>query len=458
MTVSSGVHLYTVLTTDNVVHFADLLNTYTPIELADIIKAKPLVEQLLIFKVLSDEKCTDIFEYLPFRDQRAILNSLPSLRVAAILNSLSPDDRTALLQELPEALMLQLLKYLSPKERRLTNRLLGYRENSVGRLMTPDYISIELDWTVEQVLNYVRKNGHDSETLNVIYAVDDQGILVDDFRIRELLLAPLNTPMRDIGDKKVVTLNVNDDEEKAIYVFRKYDRSALPVVDFKGVLLGIVTVDDIMDVAEKEETEDFQKLGGVEALSEPYMDTPFLSLMHKRIGWLVVLFLGEMLTASALGHFENEISKAVVLALFLPLIISSGGNAGSQASMLIIRAMALGEVTLRDWWRIMRREVLSGLFLGIGLGMIGFARVALWSFFSEIYGIHWLLIAFTIFFSLVGVVLWGTLCGSMLPLVLQRLGFDPAVSSAPFVATLVDVTGVIIYFSIAIVILQGTLL
>lgn len=264
--------------------------------------------------------------------------------------------------------------------------------------------------------------------------------------------------MREIGNKKFVVLNVYEEEERAINIFRKYDRSALPVVDSKGALLGIVTIDDIMDVAVREDTEDIQKIGGVAALDEPYMETPFLRLMQKRMGWLVILFFGELLTASALGYFENEIAQAVVLALFLPLIISSGGNAGSQASTLIIRAMALGEVALKDWWRIMRREIVSGLFLGVCLGAIGFMRIALWSTFSDVYGPHWLLIAFTISMSLVGVVLWGTLTGSMLPLVLRRVGFDPAVSSAPFVATLVDVTGLIIYFSIAIAVLKGTLL
>lgn len=448
----------TTLTPENIAHFSTFLDAYSPVDLADIMAAKPLNEQILIFETLSNEKMVEVFEYLPFRVQKDILTQLPSKTVAYVLNTLAPDDRTALLEELPPRLMKHLMKYLSPKERALSNKLLGYPENSVGRLMTPDYIAIKENWTVNHVLEYIRKHGHDSETLNVIYAVDEEGVLVDEFRIRELLLASPQTHMSDLGDAKFIALNVYDPEEKAINVFRKYDRSALPVIDVKGVLLGIVTVDDIMDVAEKEDTEDIQKLGGSDALSQPYMDTPFFALMQKRIGWLVILFLGELLTASAMGYFEDEIAQAVVLALFLPLIISSGGNAGSQASSLIIRAMALGEVSLRDWWKIMRREVMAGVFLGVGLGAIGFLRVALWSAFSTIYGPHWLLIAFTIFFSLIGVVLWGTFSGSMLPMVLKRCGQDPAVSSAPFVATLVDVTGVIIYFSIAMIVLQGTLL
>lgn len=458
MTETSNINIHTVFTGENIKKFSPLLNTYTPIELADIINGKLLDEQALILQALTKDKGVEVFEYLSFRNQQSILNLLPSHQVANLLNALSPDDRTALLEGLPADLTHHLLKYLSPEERALTNRLLGYPENSIGRLMTPDYIAIKLQWTVREVLDYIRQNGHDSETLNVIYAVDDQGTLVDDIRIRELLLASPEAYVEAIGDKKFIALNVYDPEEKAISVFRKYDRSALPVVDSKGVLLGIVTVDDIMDVAEREDTEDIQKLGGVEALDEPYMETPFFSLMHKRIGWLVILFLGEMMTASVLGYFEDEIAKAVVLALFLPLIISSGGNAGSQASTLIIRAMALGEVSLGDWWRIMRREIFAGIFLGVGLGFVGFARVTLWSAFSDIYGPHWLLVAATIFLSLIGVILWGTLSGSMLPMILKKLGQDPAVSSAPFVATLVDVVGVVLYFTIAIIVLKGTLL
>lgn len=445
-------------TSDNIWKFASNLNTSSPVDLADLIKAKPLEEQLLIFSVLSQELAVSTFEYLPFRIQKDILYTLPAHQIASLLNALAPDDRTALLVELPVDTVNQLLKYLSPIERALTIKLLGYPENSVGRLMTPDFIAIKMDWTVKQVLDFIREKGKDSETINVIYAVDDNGVLIDDFRIRQFLLASLDKKVRDLADYKFLSLHVDDDEEKAIEMFRKYARAALPVIDAKGVLLGIVTIDDIIDVAVEEDTEDIQKLGGVEALKEPYMEIPFLNLMHKRANWLVILFLGEMLTASAMGFFEAEISKAVVLALFLPLIISSGGNAGSQASTLIIRAMALGEVTIKDWWRIMHREIFSGVFLGIVLGIIGFFRVTLWSLFTDIYGIHWMLIAITIGLSLLGVVTWGTLVGAMLPLLLKRSGFDPAVSSTPLVATMVDVTGLIIYFTIAIFVLRGTLL
>lgn len=445
-------------TEENIDSHLDQLNHLPPVDLSDIIASKDLSEQLVIFNRLALEKKVIVFEYLPFRVQQELLKVLPSQLVASLLNALSPDDRTGLLGALPPDLTHQLIKYLSPQERLQTIKLLGYPPDSVGRLMTPDYIAVKLDWTAQQVLNFIRKFGRDSETINVIYAVDDQGILLDDFRIRQFLLAAPDDLVVSLSDHRFIALNVNDDQEKAINIFRKYARSALPVIDSKGILLGIVTSDDIMDAAVKEDTEDMQKIGGVEALKQPYLEAPIFSLINKRMKWLVILFLGELLTASAMGYFEAEIDKAVVLALFIPLIISSGGNAGSQASSLVIRSMALGEVSLKDWWRVMRREIVSGIVLGIVLGVIGFFRVTLWSLFSDIYGAHWFLVALTLSFSLIGVVMWGSLMGSMLPILLQRLGFDPAVSSAPFVATLVDVTGLIIYFGIAILILSGTLL
>jgi magnesium transporter len=308
------------------------------------------------------------------------------------------------------------------------------------------------------VLDHVRAHGRDSETLNVIYVVNGNNRLIDDLRIREILLAPLHAVVSDLCDNRFVSLNASDDKKEAVKVFRQYDRTVLPVIDSHGRLVGIVTLDDVLDVAEEEATREIQKFGGLEALDEPYMSTPLLEMIRKRATWLVILFLGEMLTATAMGYFQHEISRAVVLALFVPLIISSGGNSGSQAATLIIRALALGEVKLRDWWRVMHREVLSGLLLGLILGTIGFLRIALWSAFSNLYGEHWMLVGLTVSCSLLGIVLWGTITGSMLPFLLKGLGIDPATSSAPFVATLVDVTGLIIYFSVALVILHGTLL
>jgi magnesium transporter len=324
--------------------------------------------------------------------------------------------------------------------------------------MTPDYVAVREGWTVQQVLDYVRTHGHDSETLNVIYVVDDEGMLLDDIRIREILLADPARGVSEIMDRHFVALKATDDQQEAVAAFRQFDRTALPVTDTSGVLIGIVTVDDVLDVVETEATEDIQRIGGMEALDEPYMEIGFARMIRKRAGWLTALFLGEMLTATAMGFFENELNKALVLTFFLPLIISSGGNSGSQASTLVIRALALGELTLSDWWRVMRREIGAGLALGCILAVVGFMRITVWSAFSDIYGAHWLLVAFTVAFAIIGVVLWGTLIGSLLPLLIRRLGFDPATSSAPFVATLVDVTGLIIYFSVALVVLRGTLL
>jgi len=348
---------------------------------------------------------------------------------------------------------------LAPEEREVAIKLLGYPEDSVGRLMTTEYVAVRPHWTVQQALDHIRRYGKDSETLNVIYVVDDNWRLLDDLRIRELLLADPDTKIEELMDGRFVALKATDDQETAVQVFRDYDRVALPVTDTEGVLLGIVTIDDVLDVAEEEATEDIQKIGGMEALEEPYISASLGTLVKKRARWLVFLFLSEMFTATAMGRFEHEIARAVVLALFVPLIISSGGNSGSQAATLIIRAMAVGEITLRDWWRVMRREILSGLALGTILGAIGFLRVSVWQLAGIFdYGPYWYLIALTIFLALIGVVLWGTLIGSMLPFLLRRLGLDPAVSSAPFVATLVDVSGIIIYFEVARFILTGTLL
>jgi magnesium transporter len=324
--------------------------------------------------------------------------------------------------------------------------------------MTPDYVVVRKEWTMRHVLDHIRAHGRDSETLNVIYIVDDQNKLIDDLRIREILLAPLHIHVADVMDNKCVSLAATDDKKKAVEVFRRYDRIALPVVDSQGRLAGIVTLDDVIDVAEEEATREIQKFGGLEALDDPYMSTSLPAMVRKRATWLVILFVGEMLTATAMGFFEKQIERAVVLALFVPLIISSGGNSGSQAATLIIRALALGEVRLGDWWRVMRRELVAGLALGLILASIGFVRIAAWNSVSNIYGPHWFLVGLTVSFSLIGVVLWGTLTGSMLPFLLRWLGFDPATSSAPFVATLVDVTGLIIYFSVAILLLSGTLL
>lgn len=407
---------------------------------------------------LSSKRAVNVFRILDFPTQEKIIKKLPGEKLAELINLLPPDDRTSLFSELKGDAVKSLIILLPAKDRVEALSLLGYKEDSVGRLMTPDYIAVKKDWTVKRVLEHIRRYGKDSETIDVIYVIDEKGVLLDDIRIREILLADPDVSILALTDNRSIALNANDPQEEAINVFRMNNRVALPVVDENDVLLGIVTVDDILWIANEEYTEDMHKIGGTQALDEPYLDMPIFGLFKKRIGWLVVLFLGEMLTATAMAHFEADIEKAVILAMFVPLIISSGGNSGSQASTLIIQAMALGEITIGDWWRVMRREIISGLMLGIVLGAIGFLRIFVWTLFTDLYGPHWALLGTTVGVALLGVVLWGSLAGSMLPLLLKKLGADPATSSAPFVATLVDVTGLIIYFSAAVLFLTGVLL
>jgi len=407
---------------------------------------------------LSIKRAVNVFRILDFPTQEKIIKKLPGNKLAELINLMPPDDRTALFSELKGDAVKKLIILLPAKDRIEALSLLGYEEDSVGRLMTPDYVAVKKDWTVSRVLEHIRRYGKNSETIDVVYVIDKDGTLLDDIRIREVLLADPDAKIGELTDHRLISLKVTDPQEEAINVFRMNNRVALPVVDDNNVLLGIVTVDDILWIANEEYTEDMHKIGGTQALDEPYLDMPIFGLFRRRIGWLVVLFLGEMLTATAMAHFEADIAKAVILAMFVPLIISSGGNSGSQASTLIIQAMALGEITIGDWWRVMRREIISGLMLGIVLGSIGFLRIFVWTFFTDMYGPHWMLIGVTVGVALVGVVLWGSLAGSMLPLLLKKLGADPATSSAPFVATLVDVTGLIIYFSVAVVFLTGVLL
>lgn len=412
-----------------------------------------------IIAAMSVHRAARVFKILDLTAQKKVIQQLPPNKVASLLNELPPDDRTDFLEELPSNAVRELIKLLNNEERKITLSLLGYPENSVGRLMTPDYVYVYENNTVQQVLDTVRRVGKNSETIDVIYVINEKGELLDDIRIREFILASPDKRVKELMDDRVIALSAYQDQEEAHEVFKMNNRVALPVVSNSNKLLGIVTIDDMLWVASEEFSEDMQKIGGTQALDQPYLEMPLFSLFKKRVVWLVVLFLGELLTATAMAYFEDEIAKAVVLALFVPLIISSGGNSGSQASTLIIQAMAVGELHISDWWRVMRREISSGLLLGSVLGIIGFLRIFVWhSIFPDIYGPHWTLLGMTVGITLLGVVLWGTLCGSMLPIILKRLGADPAVSSAPFVATLVDVTGLIIYFSVAFLILSGKLL
>ena len=435
----------------------DLLDHQNISDVADLVYEMPDYESQII-AAMSVHRAAGVFKILEFPTQKSIIQTLPPDKTAELLNELPDDDRTDFLEELPSGAVRELIKLLKPDERKSTLSLLGYPENSVGRLMTPEYVYVHEYNTVAEVLNIIRRVGKNSETIDVIYVIDKHGKLLDDIRIREFILASPEKKVRDLMDNRVISLNAYDDQEEANEVFKMNNRVALPVVSNSNTLLGIVTIDDVLWVANEEFTEDIQKIGGTEALDQPYLEMPLLTLFKKRVVWLIVLFIGELITISAMHQFEDEIAKVVVLATFIPLIISSGGNSGSQAATLIIQAMALREISLTDWWRIMRREILSGLLLGVTLCILGVTVIALWHTFSNTFGQYYMSIAFTIGLSLIGVVLWGTLMGSMLPLILKRLGADPAASSTPFVATLVDVTGLIIYFSMAFLILTGKLL
>ncbi len=428
-------------------------------DVADMIIELPPEEEAVIFRILPKDQASVVFSYLPLEAQEELIRSLSSNVMLGIIDSMAPDDRVRLLEELPAEVTRRLLESLSPEELKSARLLLGYPENTAGRYMTPEYVALSPQMTAAQALEHIRKTGRGKETLNVVYIVDEDGKLVEDLRLGSLVLAEPSTPVLEIQDPPLTCVKATDGREELLQMFAKYDRVALPVTDDTGKMLGIITIDDVLDVAEARNTEEMQRMGGSESLDAPYTQVSNWTLVRKRGGWLSALFLGEMLTATAMSYFEVEISKAVVLALFVPLIISSGGNSGSQASSLIIRALALRELRLRDWFRVFRRELFSGVLLGTLLGCIGFVRIVLWErlHLTE-YGPHYWLVAITVWASLIGVVTFGTLAGSMLPFILRRLGFDPATSSAPFVATLVDVTGLVIYFTVAMFILRGTIL
>ena len=413
----------------------------------------------LIIDTMSVNRAVNVFRILDVPTQERIIKKLPKLKVSEIMRGLPPDDQTAFIGELKdEELSQQLLSLLSAEDKKEVSTLLAYPEDSVGRLMTPDYLAINKNYTVQETLDTIRRRGKNSETIDVIYILDDNGILLDDLRIRDLLVVDPHTPIADLMDARLISLNAEDPQEEAIKIFKMNNRVALPVIASDRTLLGIVTIDDVLWLADEEYSEDMQRFGASGTLDEPYLDVPLYKLVWKRAGWLIVLFIGELLTASVMQYYEDQLAKVIVLAMFLPLMISSGGNSGSQASTLIIQAMAVGDVQLSHWWRVFRREIISGLSLGIILGIIGFVRIYVWHFiFPHLYGDHWIMVASTVSLSLVGIVLWGSLIGSMLPFILRRLGADPATSSAPFVATIVDVTGLMIYLTIASIIFGSIL-
>ena len=415
--------------------------------------------RLEAFKALSRAEAEDFFWNLSAPDQVELLLELPAVERRGWMRLLAPDDAADAVQAAPEDERDGLLALLDDSARKEVTALLAYAEDEAGGLMSPRFARVRPDMTADEAISYLHKQARERvETIYYVYVLDAQQRLVGVVSFRQLFEAPGSMKVRNLMQTEVVTVSEQLDQEDVGLLFAKHSLLAIPVVDADGHMKGVVTVDDIVDVVQEEATEDIQKIGGMEALDEPYLDIGLFRMIRKRAGWLSALFMSETLTATAMGYFEHEIARAVVLALFIPLIISSGGNSGSQASTLVVRAMALGEVRLRDWWRVIRRECAAGLALGSILGTIGLFRILLWPTRATLYGEHYILIAITVACSLIGVVLWGTISGSMLPLILRRLGFDPASASAPFVATLVDVTGLVIYFTVASVILYGTLL
>jgi magnesium transporter len=414
-------------------------------------------QRLALFRGFNRGEREQLFLSLRSPEQAGLLLQMPPHERFTYFRVLPLDDAADLIQSAPAEMQEDLLSLLDQATRAEVRALLAYAEDDAGGLMNPRFARLRPDMSVTEAISYLRLQGRRMETIYSAYVLDQTQRLIGIVSLRDLFTAPGQAKVSDLMKTAFVTVGEETDQEEVARIIAAEDLEAIPVLDSTGRMKGIVTVDDIVDVVQEEATEDIQKIGGMEALDGPYLATGFWQMVQKRAGWLAALFLGEMLTATAMSHYEEEIAKAVVLAVFIPLIISSGGNSGSQASTLVIRAMALGEVHLRDWWKVARREIASGLMLGGVLASIGFTRILLWQFFAQSYGEHYLLVALTVALSLVGVVLFGTLAGSMLPFVLRRLGLDPASASAPFVATLVDVTGLIIYFTVAHFILLGAL-
>jgi magnesium transporter len=432
---------------------------FTSAELYEAWPVLSLEERVEGFEFLKRDDADDFFLQLNARDRAELLLALPPGERRLWMRLLAPDDAADVIQEAPAEERESMLSLLDDQTRREVKGLLDYAEDEAGGLMNTRYSRLRADMTVDEAISYLRKDARMREkTVYYVFVVDAQEHLHGVVSFRDLLVSPGDKLVQDVMRTDVISAPEDLDQEALSQLFMRHHLLMMPVVDAEGRIKGVVNVNDIVDVVQEEATEDIQKLGAVETLQGPYLQVPLPRMIRKRAGWLAALFLGEMLTATAMAQFEAEIAHAVVLALFVPLIISSGGNSGAQATTLVIRAMALGEVRLRDWWRVIRREVITGFGLGTILASIGMVRILLWQFLFDAYGVHYFLVALTVAFSLVGVVLWGSVAGSILPFILRGLGFDPASASAPFVATLVDVTGLVIYFSIAAVVLNGTLL
>lgn len=435
------------------------LHEQHPADIAERLSLLEPKERNLSFMLLSGHQKAEVLPHFELGIQQEIAKYLADDDFAEMLNKMQPDDRTRLFESFPDQIIKHTINLLNAKEKQTALNLIGYQKDSMARLMTPNYIQVHPEMSVEEVFAHIKKHGKKAETLTHIYVVDQDNKLIDDLKIGQLLMAEKETKIESLMDFTFVSILTTTPVEDGFEDFEKYDRSALPIVTENGTLVGIVTIDDILDEITDRDTEDIQKFGGSEGLDLSYTQTPLFELVRKRSGWLIILFIGEMLTASAMAYFDAEIEKAVVLALFVPLIVSSGGNSGSQAASLIIRSLALKELNLKDWWYVMKKEILSGVILGSILGIIGFARILLWQQIGLYnYGEFWFWIGLTIAISLVFIVLWGSLSGALIPFILRKIKLDPATASAPFVATLVDVTGLIIYFSIAAMMLSGKLL
>ena len=430
-------------------------------DVVELLNAEPLERSSAVLSAMTLERATEVLDQPGLEAAADLVEAQPPERAVRLLKAMSADRRADIFRHLDARPRDRLLAQLDAETKASLAQLLAYPENSAGSIMTTEFVSVPATWTVGETLSHIRMVASTSETIYAIYLLDAKTkVLLKAVSLRRLITSNPDDAVVSIGPpRQPISVSPLTDREEVARLVSKYDLLAVPVVDERGQVLGIVTVDDIIDAIVEEGTEDVQKFGGMEALDAPYMEIGFAPMIRKRAGWLCALFLSEMLTASAMQHFESELDKALVLTLFIPLIMSSGGNSGSQATSLLIRALALREVQLSDWWRIALRELPTGVTLGAILGVVGIIRIALWQHFGLFdYGAHWTLIALTVGTTLVGIVTFGSLAGSMLPFVLKRIGFDPASASAPFVATLVDVTGLVIYFSIALIILQGTLL
>ncbi|MGP1345677.1 MAG: magnesium transporter [Phycisphaerales bacterium] len=427
-------------------------------DVAELLEELEPGEAAIAFRILPRDDASEVFAYLASERQEELIEAFGEGRATRLVEDMDPDDRARLLDELPAEVSGRILLNLKPETKRQTQAILGYDSEQIGRLMTPDYVRVKPDWTVERALAHIRRWGRDAETLHWVYVVDADGRLIDDLFIRQLLLAPLETPIADLMDSKYVALSATDDREEAVRLLARYDRTVLPVIDSRGILVGIVTFDDVQDVQEEEATEDIQKLGGLAALDHAYLETGAGEMIRKRGPWLAALFVMQVLTITVMGAFEDQLTRAVVLSLFVPMIISLGGNTGSQTSTLLVRAIALGEVELRDWGRVVLHEIRSGLPMGLILGGMGIGVVWLLHAMGVAATEYPWIVGGTIAMAVLTIVVWATIVGSTLPLVLQRLRLDPATSSSPLVATLMDVSGVAIYLGYCTLLLRGTLL